>query len=46
MREVFSRLFGSSSSEAEGPSEMEVIASRLEGTERHPLRRIPAEGLS
>ena len=46
MREVFSRLFGSSSAEAEGPSEMKVIASRLEGTERHPLRRIPAEGLS
>ena len=25
---------------------MEVVASRLEGTERHPLRRIPADGLS
>jgi signal transduction histidine kinase len=46
MRDVLSRLFGPSRAEGDAPSELEVLASRLEGTQAHPLRRIPADGLS
>ena len=46
MRDVLSRLFGPGRDEAGEPSELAVIADRLEETQAHPLRRIPADGLS
>ena len=46
MRGVLSRLFGPGPAEPEAPSELEQLAQRLEATQAHPLRRIPAEGLS
>ena len=46
MRGVLSRLFGPSGLEPEAPSELAVLAGRLEGAKTHPLRRIPDEGLS
>ena len=48
MRDVISRLFGPGRVEAdvEAPSELAQIASRLESTQAHPLRRISLDGLS
>src|SRR5262245_22044308 len=46
MRDVLSRLFGPGRAEAEEPSELAVIADRLEETQAHPLRRLPSDGLS
>lgn len=46
MRGVLARLFGPSRTEAEAPSELALLARRLEGAETHPLRRIAADGLS
>jgi len=46
MRGVLSKLFGPAGAEAEAPSELAVLARRLEGASTHPLRRIADEGLS
>jgi signal transduction histidine kinase len=46
MRGVLSKLFGPAGVEAEAPSELAVLARRLEGASTHPLRRIADEGLS
>jgi signal transduction histidine kinase len=46
VRGVLSKLFGPAGVEAEAPSELAVLARRLEGAKTHPLRRIPEEGLS
>ncbi len=46
MRGVLSKLFGPAGAEAEAPSELAVLARRLEGASTHPLRRIVDEGLS
>lgn len=48
---MWEKLFGPGSLHPEtadepAPSELEVLARRLEGTETRPLRRIPADGLS
>jgi signal transduction histidine kinase len=46
MRRVLGKLFGSGGLPASPPSDLAILAGRLEETERHPLVRISVEGLS
>ena len=46
MRGVLEKLFGPGRPETAEPSELEVLARRLEEAETHPLRRIPTDDLS
>ena len=44
---LWERLFGTGGADPEkAPSELGILAQRLASAETHPLRRIPAEGLS